>query len=284
MVRLWTTGMLSALALGALGCSSTPTAGAPTNPTLVAVAPADFAGEVPCTPAPGAMRGYVVTLFDLGTAEEPTAPTALPSSVVRDESGEFRPTPCQQTAAFSFVIPGHRYDAEVEAYDRADVHAVGAGSRLLVDDSTGSFVTPRWTTTCGRNEAGSPAEGPVTAAWYLTRFVRGCAPLKANGPETPTGIRLDLSGSLGSLTCGNAGNEVASFTASIQGSTEAATSAGCGETIDFADLTPGTTYFFDVLAFESGALTPRWGTTCFRTAEKGALVTAACDPLAELPP
>lgn len=281
MVR--SSALVGALALCALGCSSSPGSAGTTNPTLVAVAPADFRGAVPCSEAPGAMRRYVVTLFDLGTAEEPTAPFALASGVVRDGS-VFRPMACEQTAAFGFVIPGHRYDAEVDAYDRTDLHALGPGSRHLLDDATGQYVAPRWTTTCGRKLDGSPAEGPVTAAWYLTRYVRGCLPLSTSGEETPTGIRIELAGALGSLECGSETGQVSTFSAVQKGSSATPESAACGEAIELVGFEPGTTYSFDVGAFESGAPAPRWSTTCYRTAEKGAIVTASCDPLVEIAP
>lgn len=282
MVRA--SAVLGCLALFAVGCGSSPEEPGTTNPTLVAVAPADFKGEVPCADAPGAMRRYVVTLFDLGSAEEPTAPYALPSGVVRGGDGIFRPTACEQVAAFGFVIPGHRYDAEVEAYDRTDLHAVGPGSRNLMDDATGEYVAPRWTTTCGRKLSGSPAEGPVTAAWYLTRYVRGCAPLSSTSGETPTGIRIEIDAALGALECGSAAGEVATFAVVQQGSTEAPKSAACGEAVELTGLEPGTSYTFDVGAFETGGSAPRWSTTCYRTAEKGAIVGAACDPLVEITP
>jgi hypothetical protein len=278
LVPLW------GLPLLALGCSSTPTSTGITKPTLVAVDPADFAGDVPCTDAAGAMRGYVVTLFDLGAIDEPTDPLPLASSVVRGDDGRFRATGCERTAAFAFVIAGHRYDAEVDAYDRTDLVAVGAGSRHLVDAATGEYVPPRWTTTCGRKTDGSPAEGPVTAELYLTRFVRGCKPLVSSGPDTPTGISVSVDASLGELACGTASGEVASFSVTQQGSSDPALSADCGKSVELTGLEPGQSYWFDVLAFEAGASTPRWSTTCYRTALKGALVSAACDPLIELAP
>lgn len=270
--------------LFALGCSSTPSSTGITTPTLVAVAPADFAGDVPCEDAPGAMRSYVVTLFDLGTRDEPTDPFPLASSVVRGEDGQFHPTRCEQTAAFAFVVAGHRYDAEVDVYDRADLLAVGAGSRHLVDPTTGEYAPPRWTTACGRKSDGSPAEGPVTAELYLTRFVRGCEPLTSSSPATPTGISVSIDAALGSLTCGTDAGQVASFSAAMTGSADPALSADCGKSVEFTGLDPYQSYTFDVLAFENGATSPRWSTTCYRTALSGAVVAAACDPLVELTP
>ena len=270
-----------AFAAWVVGCTVSGGGAGPTTPTLVAVSPLDFSGDIPCVDAPGAMRSYVVTLFDLGTAEEPQDPFALPSSVVRQPDGGFAPARCESATAFSFVIPGHRYDAEVEVYDRDDLRALGAGSRQVVDGS-GNYVAPRWTTTCGRKQGGSASEGPVTAAWYLTRFVRGCAPLATALPATPTGIRVDLDDALGSLTCGDAPGQISAFTATRDGSGDPSQGAACAGSVDFLDLDPGASHTFTIEAFEAGASTPRWGTTCYRKALSGAVLRAACDLLVEL--
>src|SRR5262245_12451513 len=103
--------MAALIALGAIGCGNPTAASGPTTPTLVAVNPADFRGDVPCTDAPGAMRSFVATIFDLGSLEEPHDPFPLPSGVVNDGTGTYRPARCETPAGFSFVIPGHRYDA-----------------------------------------------------------------------------------------------------------------------------------------------------------------------------
>lgn len=271
------------LAAVAFGCSVSGGAAGPTTPTLIAVSALEFAGDVPCTDAPGAMRSYVVTLFDLGSAEEPQEPFALPSSVVRQSDGGFAPVRCESATAFSFVIPGHRYDAEIEAYDRTDLHALGAGSRHMLDAS-GSYVPPRWTTTCGRKLDGTPAEGPVTAAWYLTRYLRGCEPLVTTSPATPTGVSVSLADALGPLECGKEGGKVALFTVKRDDSEEPEKGAACGEAVELTGLDAGKSYTFTVRAFEEGAPTPRWGTSCYRKALGGAVVAAACDPLVELEP
>lgn len=264
-----------------LGCSVSGGSTGPTTPTLIAVSPLDFTGDVPCVDAPGAMRSYVVTLYDLGTAEAPQEPFALPSSVVRQADDRFTPAHCESAAAFSFVVPGHRYDAEIEAYDRDDLHALGAGSRKLID-ATGSYVPPRWTTTCGRKQGGAASEGPVTAAWYLTRFVRGCAPLETAQPATPTGVSIRLDDALGALTCGEGPDQISAFSVKRDGSDDPAQGAGCADSVEVVGLEAGTSYSFSVEAFEAGASKPRWATQCHRKAVSGAVVPAACDLLTEL--
>lgn len=279
-MRFRTLACLAFAPLG-LGCGDIGGTSGPTTPTLVAVSPADFAGDVPCADASGAMRAYVATIYDLGTDDEPNAPIALPAGVVKSAGG-YAPMSCLQTVAFSFVISGHRYDAEVDAYDRDDLHAVGAGSRHLLD-AAGNYVPPRWTTTCGRGTSGSPADGPVIAARYLTRFVRGCAALATDQPETPTAISVSLKDALGELACGDAVDQVNHFEVTLANSTEAPATAACGEEVVFSELEPEESYFFDVAAFEKDALEPRWQTSCFRSALLGATLPAACDPLSEIP-
>lgn len=260
------------------GCGDIGSTSGPTTPTLVAVSPNDFSGDVPCTDASGAMRSYVATLFDLGTDDEPNAPIQLQSGVVRTGAG-FGPMSCLQAAAFSYVIPGHRYDAEIDAYDRDDLVAVGTSRHLT--DGDGNYVPPRWTTRCGRGTSGSPADGPVIAAAYLTRFVRGCAPLVTDQPETPTAITVSLEDALGDLACGDAADQVNEFTVALNGQTSARTP--CGEEVLFSDLLPEQSYFFDIAAYEQGVDEPRWQTSCFRSTLPGTTLSAACDPLTEIP-
>jgi hypothetical protein len=269
-------------ALAVSACTSEAGTVIPSTPTLVAVSPADFAGDVPCLDAPGAMRSYVATVFDRGTLDAPSDPFALPSGVLADQNGVYRPAPCERVTGFGFVIPGHRYDAEIDAYDQSDLHALGAGTRTLVSDATGEYVAPRWTTSCGRQPDLSAAGGPVTAAQYLTRFVRGCAALDEHAPATPTGISVSLDDALDGLTCGNADGSISFFTTTLPG--QAPVSAACANSVEFDDLEPGRAYTFDVAAYELGGTAPRWTTSCHRTALFGAIVAAACDPLSEVVP
>jgi hypothetical protein len=120
----------------------------------------------------------------------------------------------------------------------------------------------------------------VTAAQFLTRFVRGCAPLASHAPDTTTGIIVNLTDALNGLECGEALNQVNYFTVALAGAVTQQT--GCAESVEFDKLEPDQSYTFAVEAFENSANTPRWTTTCFRTAQKGAVVTAACDPLVDL--
>ncbi len=144
--------------LGGLGCSSSSAATTTiARPELVAVAPEDFLGGLPCGDQPGQVQSYVATLFDV----TPTADGGLPDPAFQLPSSP--PTSCLAPVTFSFVVTGHRYIAQVDAYDHptpsdadADAGANGAapitptaaGSRL-VQDPKNVRVTPLWGFTCG---------------------------------------------------------------------------------------------------------------------------------------
>jgi hypothetical protein len=127
-------------------------------PTLIAVSPQDFLGGVRCANAPGAMRRYVATLYDV-SEDVGVDGFALPSS---------GPVDCRLEAKFGMVVPGRRYVARVDGYDRTDIRPLGApdvansGSPVMVDAATGEYVAPRWTSACSgaatRDDSGPPLE------------------------------------------------------------------------------------------------------------------------------
>ena len=256
------------------GCGTSPAGTGIDLPTVVAVSPEDFRGSVPCTNAPGAMRAFVATLTDLGTSEEPVS-FSLPSSVVRtpELGGRFGPVPCEQAAGFSFVVPGHRYSAEVEAYDRTDLVALGPGSRILVDPASGNYVPPRWTTSCG-TDPGTLGRGPVTAALFRTRYVQGCGAL-TEAYSSETALRVVTSAAQGSVECGEGPGNIERFEATLV-ETGATQTVPCGEDVVFGSLEGGIAYNVELFGFAKGELFPTWGTTCFRTAQPGAIVDAGC--------
>jgi hypothetical protein len=245
-------------------------------PTLVAVSPSDFLGDVPCADAAGALRRYVVRLVDHGTPEEPRS-FELPASVIAGPGG-YQPVSCTQAAVFGHVAPGHKYSAIVEGYDRTDLQALGPGSPVLVD-AAGNHVPPRWTTRCGRDEAGAPIAGAVVSALYLTRFVRGCEPLTSTQPAADSAISLSVSEIAGSPGCGSGPGQIERFEARYSGNVASTQTAACGETLLFGPLVAGAPYAFELLAFEAGAALPSLGTTCFRIALAGSTTAAQCDPL-----
>lgn len=144
---------LGLASLAPFACSSSTTATTTIErPELVAVDPADFLGTVRCVGKseddevardPNAARSYVATLFDVTPGPDggiPNPGTPLASSP---------PTSCQVPITFTYVAPGHRYIAQVDAYREAPdtLSPLVVGSRLLSAD--GARVVPRWTATCG---------------------------------------------------------------------------------------------------------------------------------------
>ena len=96
-------GVLAAAALGAACTDTGSDLGGSSAATVIAVSPPEFLGKVTCSRAPGSMQTFVATVTD-----QTAGSFVLPSSTV---------TPCTVAAQFRYVVPGHRYTAEVDAYD-----------------------------------------------------------------------------------------------------------------------------------------------------------------------
>ena len=189
---------LALASLAPFACSSEPTtATAVVRPQLVAVNPVDFLGSVRCAPPlesdgsvatgvdpglaldPDAARSYVATLFDVTPAEDggvPNPGTPLASSP---------PTTCLSPVTFAFVVAGHRYLAEVDAYDKPpeELTPISPGSRLL-SDATGARVVPRWGATCG----GYPPSPEVEAGTGSAGADGGTAADPCEPPPRPPGV------------------------------------------------------------------------------------------------
>jgi hypothetical protein len=277
-MRLGSTLMTVVVVLGvvALGCSDSRGGKGNDNPTLVAVEPVDFLGDVPCLPSPGAMRRYVATLEDV-TGEIGDEGVAFDSFVLPSSP----PVSCVMPVAFGFVVPEHRYVADIQGYDRTDLVPLAAGSPVMLGTESGEVVEPRWTTSCGRQNQGT--DTAVIAFNRVTIFVRACEPLTDHlEGGTPTGVTVSLAEALGDLDCDTEPGSVDRFEVTLDGSDDAPLEASCGEAVTFEGLTAETTYTFTVAAFEADATTAAWETTCFRTTEPGAIVPAYCDPLVEV--
>jgi hypothetical protein len=251
------------------------------HPTLVEVSPDDFLGDVPCTDAPRAMRRYVATVFDLGpdgaggessggAGNAETTEFALPSSTVVGEDDNAVPIPCTQSVGFSHVVPGNKYRAEVDGYDRDDLIALAPGLSVLLDPLTLERVAPRWTTKCGKP--------PVTSRRFIVRRIGSCEPLTDSAEPGETLVHVRLDGALGMLECGTDPGAVDRFEVVPPGG--APVSAACGETASLPGLEPGrATLSLPLRAFEAGALEPTWGTTCLVEVVRGVTSVATCLPL-----
>jgi hypothetical protein len=264
--------------ISGFGCSdSTVTTIDVVHPTLVAVSPGEFLGSVPCLDAPGAMRRYVATLWDVtgtsadtgeggGAGSDGAAgatfeePFALPSS---------GPVPCSEDVGFAFVVTGHRYVASIAGYDRDDLVSLEAGVPILVDPETRERVEPRWTTRCGD-------EHPATSYGSVTRIVRGCTPLVDVNPGGTTGVEVRLDSLLGESRCGDEGSSIARF--EVHGP-DGVVSAPCEEAVRIVPPEGSSTLVLPVLAFESGAERPSLGTVCTARVVPSVVTRASCSPL-----
>jgi hypothetical protein len=271
--RLTPSSSLAFLGLAALCGCETSTVATETvyHPTLIAVSPDEFLGNVTCRPgAPGALQTYVATLFDVGETLLPLEPFPLPSS---------GPVACTRSVAFSHVFDPHRYRAEIQGYDRSDLVPLGAsdtggspGIPILVDPVTSERIAPRWTTTCGEMS-------PTLARSATTRTVTDCKPLVDSGILGPTEVEVRIDSALGSLECGADPGMVEHFEVGLgDGPVQ---SAACGEAVTLSDVPPGGTLSLPLLAYEAGTTHPRWGSTCQARPGAGAIVTATCAPLTE---
>jgi hypothetical protein len=265
--------------ISGFGCSdSSVTTVDVVHPTLVAVSPEEFLGNVPCLEAPGAMRRYVATLWDVtGTSADTgeggagsddgaagatfAEPFALPSS---------GPVPCSEEVGFAFVVTGHSYVATVEGYDRDDLVPLEPGVPILVDPETRERVEPRWTTRCGD-------EDPTTSYGSITRIVRHCEPLADSRPgDGTTAVEVRLDGLLGEHACGDEAGAIARF--EVRGP-DAVVSAACDEAVRIVPEAGASTLVLPVLAFESGADAPSLGTVCTARVVASVVTQASCSTL-----
>jgi hypothetical protein len=293
------------------GCqeTTTPVVGV-YHPTLVSVDPSKLSGGVPCANAGGALRAYVATVFDVeyeadgslvtasapdlaGTGGAPDqeasnqAPDlagfcpadATPGTAPRSKLGfalpSSGPTDCRTPVAFSRVVDGHRYRAEVDGYDRDGLVPLVAGAPIMVDPATGDRVAPRWKWRCGD-------ACPENALAYLNRPFSECT--LEPGSEVPNGsstVLVTLDGVPGVPACGTDAGSLDHYSVSYGNASGVTTSieAACGEQIELDDVPERGTLKLSVLAYEAGNAEATWGTTCTATLIPGLTVNAGCAPL-----
>ena len=246
------------------------------QPTLVAVQPEDFLGNVPCSPDPGALRSYIATFYDV---EGVGGGSAVGSGIPLFSSP---PVDCRRTVGTQNVTDDHHYAVEIHAFDRPAcdggaedgcVQALIPGTPIAADAS-GNVVAPRWTTACGRGDRQT-----VLPVDFTTVYIHDCDPLVLDQATTTSAIRLAVDGTLGALACGSELDSVDHFTVIPEEPALATQNAVCGDVLEFAASSPGREYAFRVEAYEPEATTPRWASSCRATAVAGAQVSAICTAL-----
>jgi hypothetical protein len=296
------------LAWGVLaGCSETNVPiGGVYHPTLVEVSPAEFLGGIPCVDAPGAMRTYVATVFDV-EFDETGAPVdyTLPADqgaggqggAAGNESGDATvdtcpglaartrgfplpssgPVSCKNAIAFARVVEPHRYRAEVHGYEGfgpTELGALAPGVPSLVRLDTGERVEPRWTISCGDT-------CPATARSFLSRRVENCTLVADTGsePTGPSSVSVSLTdATLDELACGTGAGEVDHFEVHHGTTVE---SVPCGETLTITDTGSRGTLELELLAYEADNPLARWASSCSATLVRGLDVSATCTPLSD---
>jgi hypothetical protein len=241
---------------------------------MVAVSPDDFLGDVVCADRGGAMQSYVATLIDVSDdlvdAGDEVKNFALPSS---------RPISCTHPVGFGRVVFEHRYVADIQGYEQANLKPAAPGSPVMLDADTEEVVTPRWHTRCGR--VGAPgAAGPVSPLKLRTAYVTGCEPLVSASRPPLAAVRVSVEPALGPLRCGEASGKVDRFSILLGDSGEVH-ETDCGNAAVLVALSPGELVEIQLWAFEANSTTPRWSSTCRAVAQAGAVVQASCDPLVE---
>ena len=232
-----------------------------------------FGQGVVCGDLPGAWKLYVATLTDV---TEPDKPFVLASS---------NPVVCSMPVSFSWVIPGHKYVADVDGYEHGNLVSYGgfsSGSRHVIDPATGAEVKPRWQTSCGK-ESNEHEQAPTTSYLQTNMVVGACSRLEElEIGTTETGVAIDLSSARGNLSCGDGPGQVARYRVTPQDPSIGIAEANCDEVLTFAPLTASRAYTFLVEAFEahgSDVSSPSWATSCEVRTLDGVVMPASCDLL-----
>lgn len=258
------------VALGTVACEDeAAVVTAEPHPTIIEVIPEHFLSADHCVDAPGGVRTYVATLFDVmdtddgdeSKHEDEVDDFALPSSDV---------VPCSRSIAFGWVVPGRSYRTEIQAFDRDDLQVLTPGTPVVVDSSNGQPVEPRWTTRCY----------PTRAEATLTQRARPCDDLlmgEVGGTTSPTVVEVGIEAALAEVPCGQAEGEIDSFVVRRAGVELGR--ATCGERVRLETLTPGEFVELEVLAFSAASPeTAALGGLCSSSVVAGVTLEANCSP------
>ncbi len=107
--------------------------------------------------------------------------------------------------------------------------------------------------------------------------MQGCGAL-TEAYSSETALRVVTSAVQGGVECGEGPGNIERFEATLL-ETGATQNVACGEDVVFGSLEGGVAYNVELFGFAKSELFPTWGTTCFRTAQPGAIVEAGCTTL-----
>jgi hypothetical protein len=195
------------------GCSSSAsTADSVTHPTMIAVSPEAFLGDLPCATSGAELKRYVATLFDTNDTGEGGA-TAEDQDTQEHRQGEpgtdqfqlpsSMPTPCSAAVGFGYVVAGRHYQVRVDGYDTDDIAPRALGARQMVRKSDGeTLLAPRWHAECYR---AIPVESTIVQA-------DRCGELSSDGT-----LRVDLKAALSQLGLSCSSASVSGVQVSVPG-------------------------------------------------------------------
>lgn len=317
--RLW---WLTPLAAIFVNCSeqAPPNTVVPT-PTSVIIKPESFLGDVACGTEPGGLLVYQATLIDVTQGLE-DAPRVSTSSVVDCTStvvfaGTETEGGVRVGRRYGAVISAFdRNDLRPE--DVGSEVVVGPDGEVVAPAWTTRCTGHDGEIDEALGGAGGQADGEggwtgntslgVLAVEHAAVPIGGCAPLSGTFDPDLTGVRVEPSTFLGTLACGQEAGQVHEYSATIAGeipaeggaggvggevgSGEAGSGAGgsagegertsCDEATTLRGLAPGSWVTLEVLAYEEGAGSAAWSTTCSARTMHGALVLASCERLRSL--
>jgi hypothetical protein len=262
------------------GCSSSPAADvAVTHPTMIEVSPESFLGDVPCARDGSGLKRYVATLFDTnrvvgeGGASAGDEPVPDGSETIEFQLPSSVATSCVAAVGFGFVVPGRRYEVQIDGYDTDDLRARALGARQQVSAGN-QLVERKWSATCKR---AIPVGSTIVRADQ-------CEPFSTEGADPESSMSIPLAPLLGNLRCGSGEGEIDQLSVSLTVTGEdepRVQTLACSDDARavFDDLPPRQLLLASVTAFAAGASTPLAGASCTARTLPGATVTAQCSSL-----
>ena len=282
------------------GCSSSGVAEVGvSHPTMIAVAPETFLGDVPCGEQGNGLQRYVATLTDVTARIDAAAggaggegDVAAPNGGQSDGAGgegdftlpSSHPVPCLSGIGFGFVVPGRHYAMRIEGYDTTALAPRAPGSPAMVTAApdaspetiaSAPAVAPLWSATCDA----------TTAVSVTVVQVAHCSKFQPPAGDTlPSELRIPTAALLGGLECGDEPGQVERLSVSVSFPKEAARvlDVACGEDAIFADVPARVRASAYVSAFGADSTQAFAGASCDALTLPSASVTASCAKLSSV--